>query len=281
MHVQSNRRWLHGKRLRIATAGVLTLALAGGALLAALRVYVVVLRNRAETLKNQILALTPGKATLQDVHSFVRQYARPTDYVDRCDASECHVSTGICAFYFAGFNNCELDNGLLRLLGIRPARYVVGIDVVNGVVTRVAFHVSYRTTQGPWLSATTVVLDDFSRVDRCSNPGLSRHPDYAVDSGTFEADAGGHFLQAGITPHASAEERRRAQTLNLACVTALRDCGEPSDLMPLAHRDWMADSEWQQSKHADPAQEAACEAARSSSLRQVPWWATGWRIKPI
>ena len=281
MRVQSNRASFHMRRLRIATAAVLTLALVVGALLAAFRVYVVVLRNRAETLKHHALALTPGKSTLQDVRHFVQLYGHPNDYVDRCDTSECHVSTGICAFYFFGFTNCDLNIMVLRVFGIRPAHYVVGIDVVNGVVTRVAFDVSYRTTQGSWLSATTVVLDNFSGADRCSNPGLSRHPDYAVDSGTFDADSGGRYLQAGVTPHASADERRRAQTLNLACVTALRDCGEPSDLMPLAYRDWVADSEWQRIRQADPTQEAACEAARRSSLRQVPWWATGWRIKPL
>lgn len=259
---------------------VFTALVVGVIVLAGLRVYVIVLRNDAEMLKGHVLALTPGKSTLGDVQRFVQQYGHRNDFVDRCDESECHVSTGICAFYFAGVTNCALDNRLLRVLGIRPAHYQAGIDVVNGVVKRVSFHASYRTAGGAWLSATSVVVDDFTPFDRCSNPGILRHPAYALDSGALNSDAGGRYLRAGVTRQASADEGRRARTLNLACVTALRGC-EMSDLMPLAYSDWMTDSKWQRDRQAEPGIQAGFNVPGTPSSREVPWWATGWRVKPF
>ncbi len=273
MHTDGNGLVAQRKRLRITGYILLGLGLAALVGLAALRTHAIVVRNKGEALKQRVLALKPGSSTLQDVREFVSEYGGPEDYAGRCDESECHASVGTYAFPFA---HHKFDMKLLRMLGIRPAAYVATIDVIKGVVAHVRFNVFYRTSGGTWLTANTHVLDEFSVADRCLNPGLRRHPEYALASGP----PGVPFVDAGVTKKAAADEYRRAQTLNLECVTAMWGCA-PSDLMPLAYSDWLTDFEWERNNQQQLAKEKLqCQEELSSSgTRPSLWWATGQRPK--
>ncbi len=272
MHTRPNDARLGAgrRRIRIGAYIVLSIALVGLIGLAALRAYVIVLRNRAEVLNEHVLALKPGVSTLHDVREFVRRYGRPDNYIDKCDESECHVSTGILAFPFL---HPAFDTRVLRVFGIRPAHYGAAIDVINGQVNEVAFSVFYRTNSGWWMMGGSSVLDSFRAIDRCSNPGLSRHSEYAVSSGVIKQLSHAPFIRAGVTSKATAEEFNRAKTLNLACVTSLREC-TLSNLMPLAYDDWLADKKWEKDNQERLAREQSqCKSETSSSnaSAKVPW----------
>src|SRR3954465_2351774 len=181
-------------------------------------------RNKAEALERGVLALRPGKSGLSELRDLVRVYGRADNYVDRCDESECDVSTGT---YSLSFPRKKYISWILQVLGSRPVDYGAIIDLVDGAVRRVEFSFFYRTLNGSWVQASTHLLDQFSEADRCVSPGLLHHPDYAVISGVRRIEnklTDITFLRAGVTPKATAEEYRHAQSINLACIESLRDC---------------------------------------------------------
>jgi hypothetical protein len=257
-------------------------ALAAGVLVAigltGLRRHAVEQRKRAEVLQQQVLALEPGKSTLQDVRDLVTKYGNPGDYEGPCGASECHVSVAL----FILPSSYHFDTKLGRALGIRIGSYGAIIDVLNGVVSRADFYVTYRTTSGSWLSGSSHVINEFSDADRCSNPGLRRHSEYALLLESMSVPSGGSSLSVGVTPKVTANERLRAQTINLTCVTRLRSC-TLSDLLPLAYSDWIADSEWERNNQQWlAAEQSRCASGSSPSpIQRPPWWSAGWRQKPV
>ena len=247
----------------------------------AIHIFAVVQARKGVILERRALALQPGKATLQDLQMLVRQHGSPDDYVDQCDEKECHVSMSAVSFSFL---HPSFDLKALRALGLRPANYAAIIDLINGRVERVEFSVFYRKRDGEWFRAATHQITDFSEKDRCENLALVRHPGYAVITGTNDRRVPKMFINAGVSTRATAQEISRAQSLDLTCVTSLREC-TLSDLMPLAYSDRLADSAWEQDHHQlISANESQCkqqqEASASWSLSR-PWWATGWRRNPL
>jgi hypothetical protein len=257
------------------------IAVASGLCILMLHAYAVVDGKKGAVLEKQTLALQPGSTTLDGVRALVSRYGTPGDYVDQCDEKECHVSMSSVSFSFL---HPRFDVKALRALGIRPADYETIIDVINGTVSRVEFSVFYRKTDGSWVRASTHVLDDFTNMDRCSNPGLFRHPEYAVSVREDKSRPGSLILDAGATKKARKDEYRSAQELNLSCATSFRNCGLP-DLKPHAYRDWLADAGWEQENSKVIARaRAECKKELSSSSlipRWMPWWATGWRRNPL
>ncbi len=238
----------------------------------ALHMYTVAETKRAGIFKERVLALKPGKSTLGDVRALVAQYGNAGDYEGPCDEKECQVSMAPSSF---AIRHPRFDVKLLRFFGIRPADYGVFIRAENEVVTRVDFYVFYRKADGSWVRAGTLVIDNFGNEDRCANSGVRRHSEYAVAAGENKKHPGQFHIDAGVTLKASTEEYRHAQTLNLSCVNSLRDCSL-SDLMPLAHSDWLEDLKWAQEHNEQLLQEKLqCKQQLASGLIGKQRWVTG------
>ena len=257
-------------RYKIALRGAVVVLLFLGLAVMSLRIYAGSAVRQSEVLTQRIFTLKPSRSKLTDVRAIMPKDAR---FSGKCDEQECYALATIAT---TALIRGPVDNAFFRSLGIRPAKYQATVDVRGGLVTRFAFLVLYRATDGTWFSGSTSVLDDFSDADRCKNASLSRHPNYVLLVNQQQPHA--RIVRSGVTVQASPDEYARAQTLNLDCAISLHNCSL-FDLMPFAYRDFIKDSEWEGSNRGRVlAEETSCRQNQSaSSTRPIPWWTTGWQ----
>lgn len=238
---------------------------------------VVRMRNKAEMLRSQVMALRPGKTTLSEVQELVRHAEKPygyEGYSDSCDSGECLAVLGFMSY---SFGHTTWSARALQVLGMKPVTYDALIHVVGGVVRRVEFSVFYEQPNRKFLSISTVIVDGFSRYDLQSTPSLNLHSEYALCSREETADRM-HRLPvasfvAGVSSNAPAEQFYRALTLNLTCVTTIGGCSDVADLASLAYSDWRTDSQHLGNLGSQ------CDWRLIAGTYPPPWWAVGWRYK--
>jgi hypothetical protein len=225
-------------------------------------------RQRAEILFQQAKELEPGKSTLEDVRKLLQKYGNADTYTDHCDHQQCQISTNISAFQ----GHYHLDTELIRTLGIRPASYSVKVSVNNGIVYRAHIYVLYRANSGAWADVSSRFITEFNAADRCLNPELRQHPEYALSSQVLPNPARGGSILVGFKPKATLDQRRRAQSIDLQCITRLGNCS-PADIMRPAYSDWLVDADWKnRNKEAIAAESARCESELSDADRRAPLW---------
>ena len=190
-------------------------------------------RQRGERLQLEVLKLTPGVTTLDEVRTFVSRTERPEGYAGfdgPCDESKCIVSIGPMAFVHYWHGPLSRPLGVF---GIRPVDYGAIVEVRDGIVRTVDSSVFYRAAHMRSLSVSVVLVDHFSADDLKHLSVSKPHPAYALCGGAVldasNDDQVGKVLQVW-TATSETDERL---TLNLSCVTSIRGCSDPSDLLEL------------------------------------------------
>lgn len=226
-----------------------------------LRAHVIRTCHRAEQLQNQVLALKPGRSTLREVQDIVRVTEKPKDYggyAGQCTESECHAQLDLETFgiykepYVRPF----------KVFGIRRVVYHADIDVLNGVVDKASFEISYYGNKQHELEGKTVVLKEFLPGDLLYSPNLKSHPSFALCKGQIRDDSNkvwGEYFRLGtttVTPESF---------LQVSCVYSFRGCSSSLEFLGEAHKS--------SSDLTGSALQNTCRDPDKAATE--PWWVTG------
>jgi hypothetical protein len=123
---------------------------------------------------------------------------------------------------------------LLRKFGSRYAVVRAQAHLDKGIVSYVTVSVHLEDPSGDvLLSGEVTAIPRFSAHDIWQ--GLALHPNYLIgkaDNGRIWGTWRDAYVYANFDPHASAEDITRLASFDLSCLTRLRACREPGDLLP-------------------------------------------------
>ena len=191
--------------------------------LVALRIHAEHVRREAEQLQTEVLKLTPGVTTLQEVRAFVSRTERPAGYAGfdgpQCDETKCIVSVGPMA-YVSGWNYPIFRR--LGFLGIRPADYSAIVKVEGGIVRQVIAGTFYSTGPRRISSASVILVEQFSDADLASTLASDGQHGIALCNGVDSSESGVsiHYAMVGI----ATKQHPKRISLDLSCVTSSGEC---------------------------------------------------------
>jgi hypothetical protein len=222
-----------GRSLRFAVYLFISVAALSIGGIVALRVHAANVARQAERLQTEVLRLKPGVTTLEELRNFVSRSERPAGYAGFdgpvCNESECVASIGPSTFT-QYWGNPVLQR--LSVFGVRPADYSAIVWVGDGIVRRVIFGVYYVAAHDQTFDVTLTLVQRFSSSDLRSSSVSKAHPAFAVCGDALRTQNGiqiGQYLAVGIATDSTGERIR----LNSACVTSLRGCSDPGELVQL------------------------------------------------
>jgi hypothetical protein len=190
--------------------------------------------RRVDGLSERVKRLRVGVSTLQDAQELASNYAgKVTFEPPQCSSEKCGFTIRLSNTVFPAF----YDVPTMWRLGIRPTYTAATLRVDDGKLRYASFAVHTRTEFGYWLEASFHAVPGLSVYDKCRDDYLGRDSTYAIHGGHLtNGDGGGQIVRAAFGTRASPEEREKAMTLRLSCITAIPSCKTTSDLMPNAHR---------------------------------------------
>ena len=198
----------------------LLLCIAG---LIAMRIYAEHVRRKAEQLQAEVLKLTPGVTTLDEVRAFVNRTERPPGYAGfsgpQCDESECMVSIGPMAFV-KGWKYPVFRR--LSFLGIRPASYHAMVKVEGGIVREVIARTFYSTGPRRISSTSVTLVEQFSKADLGNTSAIEEQHGIAQCKGDNRSESGISIYYAMVA--IATKQHPRRISLDLSCVTSFGEC---------------------------------------------------------
>jgi hypothetical protein len=171
-------------------------------------------QTRAKSLLRSAAVLKAGIATFADAQSLAEKYGgvpwngplRPA----RCSSQSCSFR-----FFF--------DNKPLNYIpGVRGVQFVVGIDVVDGYV--VSREIEFSTLTTSYFEFLYILNDGKKFTDV---------QDYEVKKLKVDVEGTPHVIEVNLGQLATAEERARAYSIDLACLARLAGCDNPSAVFPV------------------------------------------------
>ncbi len=229
-NVMPKSSWLFRWPPRIAPLCLFLAALGAAAMYASAKLY----ERKVDRLSERIKSLRVGVSTFRDVQELASNYAgKVTFELPQCSSEKCGFTirlsnTGFPAFY---------DVPTMWRLGIRPTYTAATLRVDDDKLRYASFAVYTRTEFGYWLEASFHAVPGLSMYDKCRDDYLGRDSTYAIrGSHLTNGDGGGQIVRTAFGIQASPEEREKAMTLRLSCITAIPSCRTTGDLMPDAHK---------------------------------------------
>jgi hypothetical protein len=223
-------RWLLRWPPRIALLCLLLAAVGGAAVYVSAKLY----ERKVETLSERIKHLKVGVSTFQDAQGLASDYGgKVTFEPPKCSSEKCGFTIRLSNTAFPAF----YDVPMMWRVGIRPTHAAATLRVDSGKLRYASFGVYTRTEFGYWLEASFHAVPSLSMYDKCHDRYLERDSTYAVaGSHLTTGEGGGWIVRTAFAIQASREEREKAMTLRLSCITAIPSCKTTSDLMPDAHK---------------------------------------------
>jgi len=190
--------------------------------------------RRVEKLSARIKSLRVGVSTFREAHELATDYGGKVSWEpQKCSNEKCRFTILLSNTAFPAF----YDVPTMWRLGIRPTYAAATLRVDEGKLRHACFWVSTRTELGHWLEASFHSAPSLSMYDKCSRSYLGRNSTYAVAGGHLTNGAGGgQIVRTAFGAKASDEERERAMTMHLSCISAIPGCRTTSDLMPEAYK---------------------------------------------
>jgi hypothetical protein len=249
---------------RLVRTGIATVCV--GLLLAALTVFVIVLDNyrtsrRAHELIESVRALRAGQSTMDDVQIIVTRFGA-TKTTGREIVSVCPDAEFAYGVQVANALGRWLEHtpALMRRFGLKPWRVQLQIVVSGGHACYVGLFVETWPNDTDHVVEASVNLLPVGGGPRWA--GSSRYG--------FGTDVIRHYLHSikvDLMPDALPQERDHAFDFNLSCLTELRGCRRPCQLMPSVWRDIVARGRLEKSlafqgELAEDANDPVCRAIR-------------------
>jgi hypothetical protein len=186
-------------------------------------------RKKAESLLKDIRMLRAAQSTKADVEQIMSRHggSPSQSYASFCTPIDgaYDVWTGSQAI-----NRLERDIPILSRFGLR--QWGTGATVVlrGGRVCYLHYGVGMEGPNGHWQWSVESNL----MPDRKSDLSGVEQRRYEVEARDYK---GVRRLRSELTPEATDEERRRAFTYDLSCVTRFRGCRQPCEIAPLVWQD--------------------------------------------
>jgi hypothetical protein len=171
-------------------------------------------RNRALAFLADFTRLKLGVSSFADAQRLAQDYGGKP----RADpGTEAQGSAQNCSLRFV-FKN----NPVNLLPGVRDVEFVAGLTVKDGYV--VSQELDYSFWAAGWDSQFVYLMNDRLRP--------AGAPDYDVKGLKLDAQGIPHVLVVSLGPLATEDQRKRAYSLDLACLAKLRGCNGPSNIFP-------------------------------------------------
>jgi len=282
-------RWRWGRILRVA--GVAVLALVAG-LAAYVQIQQRILRWRAERLLADIRQIQMGKSTWADAQRLMTRWGTWGGYEGSCTAKRCDYQIVMedafraMPIYFVPRGEmrnearmcCQWLRRPYYLLGGRFAIVDARIEVKDGIIWTKSYEVEINTTSHiPFWNEDDYALLGAARGltnHRHSNSGSRR--EYVVwrPAGCEGCES----INVEYSPLADPGIINSLLDFHLGCLTSIRVCREPAELMPTAWRVYNAPAETDSSGERESTNEEKVEDAGRDSEYAAIAEITGTRV---
>jgi hypothetical protein len=220
MSVQKTTRWIL-QGVLVYVLFVLTISLA---------IYAINLKQRfkAAGLLRDVTTLRVGQSTEAEVQRIISRYGGGPSQ-----------SSGVCGRVEAAYNVWTGNQTVGRVARAVPVLSRVGLHqwgvaatiLVQGqAVCYVSYNFGMQDSNGGLPSSVESILLPTGKIYE----PVAEHPGYKVGIRDLWD---GHRLRSEVTPEASEEQRRRALSYDLSCVTRIRGCQQRCEIAPLVWRD--------------------------------------------
>ena len=170
-------------------------------------------RTRAQLLVRSVAQLKLGASTFADAQGLAEEYGgKPWNGLSR----EASCSPQNCDLRFV-FDNKPLS----YVPRVQHVELVVGLTVRDGYVVSREIEYSILTTS--YFEFAYVLLDGMK---------FTRVRDYEVKKLKVDAQGTPHVIEVNLGPLATVDEKERAYSIDLSCLTQLPGCRSGADLFP-------------------------------------------------
>jgi hypothetical protein len=209
-------------------------------------------RRRAERLLHDLRQLQVGESTFEDARAVILKYGGEAETDDHSACSRAHCKFWVelrhdlplIRVWFRFVHNMSYER-MFRIVQVFPGLGLqdwwtgASVTVVGGTVKDVLYNVGVRGS-GDWASGRDWVLGrsvcEFAALPAYLQERMGQRS-YSVRHYVITTLGGGEGIQSILTPHANAEERRRAYDFDFACLTKVGGCTSLCQFAPSAFAD--------------------------------------------
>jgi hypothetical protein len=187
-------------------------------------------RGKAESLLRKVEALQIGKTTLEDCRPILTEYTEvPTNVSGGGRSEEVLYSVAVVN---RSLNNTVSAHPHLWILGLKPSAVTVDLSFQEKRLTHISYRVDTVSALTPFGTRAEIVAVIQVQSEEIHGLDPNYYVGYGIRPSSLAPLTKEYGLGSIITPSATNDAHNAAFDFDLSCMSSLRGCRAPCELLP-------------------------------------------------